>query len=533
VIPPLGARPLDADCSEFRVWAPRPGSVAVRLGDREHALQETEEGIYEVVVPAHAGDDYVFVVDGERLPDPCSRWQPAGLRGPSRVLEPPGIAPFATPSASELVIYELHVGTFTPEGAFEAVIPHLSALAELGITAIEVMPVAEFPGRHGWGYDGVYISAAQSSYGGPLGFARLVEAAHEAGLAVILDVVYNHVGASGVKALEAFGPYFTNRHETPWGMAIDYERDPVREWVLQSALGWLRDFGVDGLRLDAIHSIFDQSPEHIVTEIAHRAHALRSSTLVIGEIGLDDPEKHGAPDCDAIWIDDFHHALHVLLTDEREGYYEPFGRVSQLAEAFRHTPPGHFVICDQNHDQVGNRALGDRLAPSVRPLAAMCTLFSPEVPLLFMGEEYGENAPFQFFSDHIDEEIAQATREGRREEFAAFTQFAKEEIPDPQAPETFENSKLTRVEDARLVELYRRLLRLRRDLAHTDLDTIECDDGARWLRVGRGEFELICNFGSASLQLPCDRKLELSTDDAIAIHDSQIELPPQAGAVTR
>jgi maltooligosyltrehalose trehalohydrolase len=291
---PLGARTLDHGRVEFRVWAPRPESVAVAVGNNEIALDPVGYGIYEAVAPARAGDDYWFVLDGRRFPDPCSRWQPDGLRGPSRVASPRPHRLEKRPGPDELVIYELHVGTFSEAGTFEGAIPYLRELAELGVTAIEIMPVAEFPGTRGWGYDGVYISAAQSSYSGPEGLSALIRAAHEHGLAVILDVVYNHVGTSGVKALDAFGPYFTEKYETPWGRAINYDDpdcDPVREWVLQSATGWIDEFGVDGLRLDAIHAIFDSSTEHIVAAIARRVHAVDAAALVIAESGLNDPAR--------------------------------------------------------------------------------------------------------------------------------------------------------------------------------------------------------------------------------------------------
>jgi maltooligosyltrehalose trehalohydrolase len=519
-------------------------------------------GIYEAVAGATHGDDYWFVLDGKRLPDPATRWQPRGLRGPSRVLETSPPPAFSPPSLDELVLYELHVGTFTPEGTFEAAIPHLRALAELGVTAIEVMPVAEFPGERGWGYDGVYLSAAQSSYGGPLGFASLVEAAHEAGIAVVLDVVYNHVGASGVKALESFGPYFTEKYETAWGRAMNYDdehSDPVREWVLQSAVGWVRDFGVDGLRLDAIHAIVDSSPEQIVAAIARRVHDEREDALVIAESGLNDPRvmrprSEGGYACDAAWADDFHHALRVLLTGEKEGYYSEFGEVAQLAKAFHRphvhdgqyssfrgrrfgapaddVPPERFVVFSQNHDQVGNRAFGDRLPDHARPLAAFCTLLAPFVPLLFMGEEYGERAPFQFFSDHIDKRIANATREGRRREFASFTQFSEEEIPDPQSEETFEASKLTREIDPDLLSLYTALLEARGRLPQGDADEIAYDEHARWLRVRRGDHELVCNFADHSAQVPCDgSEIELATHGSPAVRDGVVELEPYSGAL--
>ncbi len=557
---PLGARPLDDGTTSFRVWAPRAESISLRLCDSDVALERAGYGVYEVVAPARAGDDYRFLVDGSRLPDPCSRWQPEGLRGPSRVLELSAADHFAAPSLDDLVIYELHIGTFTPEGTFEAAGRHLHELAELGVNAIEIMPVAEFPGRWGWGYDGVYLSAAQSSYGGPAGLAQLAQVAHKHGLAVILDVVYNHVGTSGVKALEAFGAYFTEKYETPWGRAINFDDaqcDPVREWVLQSATGWVADFGIDGLRLDAIHAIFDSSVEHIVAAVARRVREVNPGALVIAESGLNDPRvmrprQRGGYACDAAWADDFHHALRTLLTAERDGYYAEFGRVAQLAKAFHRphvhdgeyssfrrrrfgapaddVPPERFVVFSQDHDQVGNRAYGDRMPVAARPLAAFCTLLAPFVPMLFMGEEYGEAAPFQFFSDHIDEQIATATREGRRQEFAAFAQF-NEEIPDPQAPETFERSKLTRRRDPSLERLYARLLSARRRLPSGDPDRIEFDEQARWLRVRRGGFELVCNFASEPRPVPCHgSEVVLATHGEPHLRDGHVELAPLSGA---
>ena len=579
---PLGARPLDDRASEFRVWAPHADSISLRLGDRDLELEAAGYGVYEVVAPATTGDDYLFVVDGQPLPDPGSRSQPQGLRGPSRVVAGPSErSPFQSPTLDELVIYELHVGTFTGEGTFASASQHLDGLARLGVTAIELMPVAEFPGRHGWGYDGVYISSAQSSYGGPAGLEQLIQAAHAAGLAVILDVVYNHVGASGVQALEAFGPYFTEKYETPWGRAINYDDaccDPVREWVLQSATGWIRDFGIDGLRLDAIHAIFDSSAEHIVEAIARRVHDARDDALVIAESGLNDPRvmrPREKPDdgrpllvseaggraaggrtgygCDAAWADDFHHSLRTLLTDDRDGYYSDFGTVAQLAKAFHRphvhdgaysafrrrrfgapsddVPPERFVVFSQNHDQVGNRAFGDRLSAQARPLAAFCTLLCPFVPLLFMGEEYGEQAPFQFFSDHIDEEIASATREGRREEFAAFAQF-REEIPDPQALETFERSKLTRRFEPATHGLYGELLRARRELPPGDADRIEFDEQSRWLLVQRGAFELACNFSQEVIRLRVSgHHVRLATREGTRVSEGYATLEPLSGAL--
>jgi maltooligosyltrehalose trehalohydrolase len=569
---PLGAHLRPDGRVEFRVWAPRAQAISLRLKGHDLQLDDAGYGIYETVAEARAGDDYVFVLDGRELPDPCSRWQPDGIRGPSRILDLAGTTPSRpaahptsprpTPPMRDLVIYELHIGTFSDQGTFDAAIEHLPALAELGITAIEIMPVAEFPGHHGWGYDGVYISAAQSSYGGPHELARLVGAAHDAGLAVILDVVYNHVGASGTPALEAFGPYFTDKYSTPWGSAINYddaECDPVREWVLQSATGWIRDFHIDGLRLDAIHAIFDQSAEHIVAAVARRVHAVRDDALVIAESGLNDPRVMrdravGGWGCDGAWADDFHHALRTLVTGERDGYYADFASVADLARAWHRpfvhdgtyspfrrrrfgapaddVPPDRFVVFDQDHDQVGNRAIGDRLPEPSRPLAAFCTLLSPYVPMLFMGEEYGENAPFQFFSDHIDPGIAEATREGRRAEFASFAAFSKEEIPDPQDRATFERSKLTRRRDPELAALYEELLATRRRLPPGDVDAIEFDESARWLRVRRGAFELAMNFAAEPRRVPCaGTEAVLTTAGDPVLIDGYVQLDAMSGAL--
>jgi maltooligosyltrehalose trehalohydrolase len=567
---PLGAIPIEDERTTVRVWAPAAEQVAVRVARRgDHPLTDEGYGVWAGEVPAGHGDDYWILLDGRRLPDPATRWQPRGLRGPSRVLDPARLTwsdgSFSPPALADLVVYELHVGTFTPEGTFDAAADRLGRLAELGITAIEVMPIADFPGERGWGYDGVYHSAAHQAYGGPEGFARLVDRAHATGLAVILDVVYNHVGASGNRALRAFGPYFTEKYETFWGAAMNYDdegSDGVREWVCQSAEFWVRDLHVDGVRLDAIHAIFDQGPEHIVAEVARRVHAARAGSIVIAESGLNDPKvMRGVGGrascgwgCDAGWADDFHHALRTLLSDEREGYYAEFGRVADLAKAF-HRPHVHdgtwsdfrgrrfgapaddlpreaFVVFDQDHDQVGNRARGDRLPAEALRLAAFCTLLSGFTPMLFMGEEHGEPAPFQFFSDHIDKRIAVATRDGRRREFAAFAQFAGEEVPDPQDPATFERSKLSWQEDAGLRALYADLLRVRRDVR----GEAECrlNEDARWLVVRRGEHELACNFSGEGQDVPVDgAELVLATHDGVRVQRGAVTLPPRAGALIR
>jgi maltooligosyltrehalose trehalohydrolase len=498
----LGAVPVEDGRTRFRIWAPNARTVTLRSAG-EHALEPAEDGVWEAELDVSPGSDYVYVLDGGRAwPDPCSRFQPEGVRGPSRVVDPRSFRwsdePWDGVRLEELVIYELHVGTFSEEGTFDGVIPYLGELRELGVTAIELMPVATFPGNRGWGYDGLYAKAPHPAYGAPDGLARLVDAAHAEGLGVILDVVYNHVGP-GSEALAAFGPYFTDRHETFWGQAIDYERPAVREWAIQSALMWARDYHVDGLRLDAVQAVFDDSPQHVLAELAERVREQRPHALVISETGVDDYRPIEEWGHDAQWFDRFHHELHVLLTGERDGYYERFGSLAGLARELERQPQERFVVYAQNHDQVGNRALGDRLPRELLRVAAACTLFSQNTPLLFMGEEYGEQRPFQFFSDHIDPAIAEATREGRKREFERFAAFSGE-VPDPQARETFERSKLDRtVVDEEARAFYRELLALRRELPREV--EVEVDEQARTLRARRGGVELVADFANATVEL--------------------------------
>jgi maltooligosyltrehalose trehalohydrolase len=487
----LGAVPYEDGTTEVCVWAPSAGSVAVR-SDEEIELERDGE----CWVGRFSGDDYLLVMDDEAWADPCSRWQPEGVRGPSRVLDTAAFEwnddGWDGVALDELVIYELHVGTVSKEGTFDGVVPRLRGLRELGVTAIELMPVATFPGERGWGYDGLYTYAVHPVYGGPQGLARLVDAAHAEGLGVILDVVYNHVGP-GNEALTAFGPYFTDRHETFWGDALDYAQRGVREWAIQNAEQWVRDFHVDGLRLDATHAIFDDSPLHVCAELKQRV----GDALVISEMEVGDWRPIEAWGHDAQWADRSHHELHVLLTGEREGYYCDYGSVASLADdlAGAGHDPRRSVICAQNHDQVGNRALGDRLPEDALRVAAAVTLFSPCTPLLFMGEECFETAPFQFFTDHIDPAIAEATREGRRREFADFASFSGEEVPDPQALETFLRSKLHPREPD---QLYRDLLALRRELPR-ELEA-EADEEARVLRLRRGDATLVADFANRRVE---------------------------------
>jgi maltooligosyltrehalose trehalohydrolase len=493
----------------FRVWAPRCRAMEVVIeGRRPMPLASRGEGLFELAVPGiAAGMKYQYRLDGERYrPDPVSRFQPEGVHGPSVVVDasrfPWTDSGFRGHALADLVFYELHVGTFTAAGTFEAVIPHLPQLVELGITAIELMPVAEFPGSRNWGYDGVHLYAPQSTYGGPRGLRRLVDAAHGQGLSVVLDVVYNHLGPEG-NYLGEFGPYFTERYATPWGAAINFDgpdSEGVRRHFVDNARYWVREFHLDGLRLDAIHSIFDAGPAHILTEAAEaareEARRLGRPVHIVAESHDNDrrivlPVAEGGLGLDAVWADDFHHALHSRLTGERGGYYADFvdghGLARALAEGFafqgepseyfgrpRGTPSAdlggdRFVVCLQNHDQVGNRAQGDRLSTIVpfaaAKMAAALLCAAPALPLLFMGEEYGETSPFQFFTSYLDPALIEAVRRGRAEEFARFGWEGK--IPDPSEPATFLRSRLSHPlagapRHRELRDYYRHWLQLRR-----------------------------------------------------------------------
>jgi maltooligosyltrehalose trehalohydrolase len=484
----IGAMPVNREETKFRVWAPLVNSVAVRMieGDRRTVpLHPHGKGYFEAVVKGVGpGESYIFVLDDMReRPDPASRLQPEGVHGPSVVVDPGRFQwtdeAWLGMRLHDMIIYELHVGTFTREGTFEAVIPWLSYLKDtVGITAIELMPVAQFPGRRNWGYDGVYPFAPQASYGGPEGLKRLVDACHAAGMAVILDVVYNHLGPEG-NYLAEYGPYFTDRYLTPWGSALNYDgpdSDEVRHYFVSNALYWVTEYHFDGLRLDAVHGIYDFGAQHILKEIASvvrvQAEQLNRHIVIIAESDLNDtriidPCSEGGYGLDAQWNDDFHHALHVTLTNEQNGYYQDFNGLKDLATAVsegfvyqgqhssyrrrrhgscsQHCLPSQFVVFSQNHDQVGNRATGDRLSPRLSidalKVARALVLLSPAIPLLFMGEEYGETAPFQYFIEHGDPALIDAVRRGRQQEFAHFG-WKAEEIPDPQDPSTFERCRL-------------------------------------------------------------------------------------------
>ncbi len=508
-----GALRLGHGTTRFRVWAPRASEVELRISHPEPcvvAMRRCSSGYWEVNLEhATSSARYVYRIDGEfDRPDPASRFQPEGVHGRSEVVD----AAFDWQDQAwsglpieRYVLYELHVGTFTPEGTFEAILPHLEYLRDLGVTFVELMPVAQFPGDRNWGYDGVYPFAAQNSYGGPLGLKRLVNECHKAGLGIVLDVVYNHLGPEG-NYLADFGPYFTGSYKTPWGPAINFdgpESDEVRRFFIENALYWIREFHVDALRLDAVHGVFDRSAypflEELGDAVRHEATRLNRRVHVIPESDLNDPRLIRSKDLggfglDAQWADGFHHALRVLLTGERSGYYQDFGELRHLAKAFkegyvytgeysrfrrrrhgaspRDVPAHRFVVFSQNHDHVGNRMLGERLSNLVSfeglKLAAATVILSPHLPLLFMGEEYGETAPFLYFVSHSDPDLVEAVRQGRKAEFAGFAWQG--EPRDPQAEETFLRSRLN-VElrhgddHGTLLRFYQALLRLRREVA--------------------------------------------------------------------
>jgi maltooligosyltrehalose trehalohydrolase len=508
----VGAHCLGNNRCFFRVWAPLASSIDLLLLDsagRSVSLPKTGDGYFQAEVEGvSSGALYRYRLDGTKeRPDPASRYQPQGVHGPSQVVDPAfpwqDSAWFGLP-LQNYIIYELHVGAFSPDGTFEAIIPYLPDLKALGITAIELMPVAQFPGDRNWGYDGVYAFAPQNSYGGPHGLKQVVNACHRHGIAAILDVVYNHIGPEG-NYLPEFGPYFTERYKTPWGSAINFDgpdSDHVRRYFIDNALYWIGEFHFDALRLDAVHAILDHSPYTFLEELAdavhNRAKKLNRQIFLFPESAANDARLIRSRDLggyahDAQWNDDFHHALRGVLTAEKSGYYEDYGDLSQLVKAYREgfvysgayskhrgrrhgtsardIPAERFVIFSQNHDQVGNRMLGERLTKLVGfeelKLAAGAVLLSPFVPLLFMGEEYGEEAPFQYFISHEDPALVQAVREGRREEFAAFGW--QNEPPDPQDPATFLRAKLNHdlAREKRfgiLQQFYQELIRLRQTL---------------------------------------------------------------------
>lgn len=508
----LGAHYVAGGRCHFLVWAPRARKVELHVvspSDRIIPMERRERGYHRLLAEGvDPGTRYVYRLDGRtERPDPASHYQPEGVHGPSEVVDLSAQwsdAGWKGLDLAHYIIYEIHVGAYTQHGKFESAIPHLDGLCELGITAVELMPVAQFPGYRNWGYDGTFPFAVQNSYGGPGGLKTLVEACHQRGLAVVLDVVYNHLGPEG-NYLAEFGPYFTDRYRTPWGQAINFDgagSDEVRRFFIENALYWTTEFHVDALRLDAIHAIVDPSARPILEELGVAIHRqgreLNRQIHVIAESDRNDSrllrrQEDGGYGLDAQWSDDFHHALHTLLTSERNGYYRDFGTVEQLAVAYREgfvysgqysvyrkrrhgnsskgLPPQHLVVFAQNHDQVGNRLLGERLSQLVPfellKVAAAAVLLSPFTPLLFMGEEYGEPAPFRYFVSHADPELIEAVRKGRQEEFAAFDWTGQ--IPDPQSDETFQESKPNHALKSQgnhktLYDFVRELIRLRKQI---------------------------------------------------------------------
>lgn len=539
----LGLNLLTSDTAEFLVWAPFASSMSIDINDREIKLEKKEAGYWSSeLIDISAGNKYKLIKDNQYFPDPASLYQPDGVHGHSQVTnlksyewkdsQWKGILP------QDLIIYELHTGTFSKAGTFEGISEKLKYFRDLGITAIEIMPVAQFPGSRNWGYDGVYPFAVQNSYGGPERLQKLVDSCHAEGIALILDVVYNHLGPEG-NYLPAFGPYFTDKYKTPWGQAINFDDewcDGVRRYVIENALMWFRDFHIDGLRLDAVHAIKDFSARHILEELEENTGKLSEITgrthLLIAESDLNDvryinPVEKGGYQIDLQWCDEFHHALHALVTKEHDGYYSDFGSIDQVCKSFNDAfvydgtysnhrrkifgnktsgLPGHkFVVFNQNHDQVGNRMKGERLSVLVDietlKLLTGALFFSPFVPLIFMGEEYGERNPFLYFTSHGDNDLIKAVREGRNREFSYLAE--KNEVPDPQDTETFNNSKLNwddhNEQQLNLLLFYKEVIRLRKSnpvLKSTDRQGVEAqivaDNQALILLRQHHESVIIC-----------------------------------------
>ncbi|QWF82679.1 malto-oligosyltrehalose trehalohydrolase [Amycolatopsis sp. CA-230715] len=566
----------------FRVWAPSADRVRVRVDGIDHEMTAADGGWWHADAD---GTEYAFLIgDGdEPLPDPRSRRQPGGVHAPSAVYDHAAFRwtdrAWTGRQLPGAVLYELHIGTFTPGGTFDAAIERLGHLVDLGITHVEVLPVNAFDGTAGWGYDGVLWGAVHEPYGGPDGFKRFVDACHARGLAVVLDVVYNHLGPSGAY-LDRFGPYFAGRNDWGPGLNLDGEgSDEVRRYVIDNALGWLRDFHVDALRLDAVHALVDRRATHLLEELAVEVDALSTALgrplTLIAESDLNDPKlvtarEAGGYGLHAQWSDDFHHALHVALTGEKTGYYTDFAAPGALAKTLREvffhagtwssfrgrahgrpvdteTLPGHrFLAYLQNHDQIGNRATGDRLSATVPPGVLACgaavVFCSPFTPMVFMGEEWAASTPWQFFASFPDPELAEAVRTGRRREFARHG-WGEAEVPDPIDPATVERSRLDWSEPARpghreMLDLYRRLIALRREhpeLADPRLPEIGVDSAGSWLVLRRGPFRLACNFGDEPVTVPLGGSVSetLLTWGSPAVGGTTAELPPGTFALVR
>jgi maltooligosyltrehalose trehalohydrolase len=573
---------------EFRVWAPKAKKILLKAGDSLHEMEGPDDrGWWKARVgDAGPGSDYGFQIDDDPgiYPDPRSKWQPNGVHGMSRVYDQKAFGwhdgRWQAPPLTSAILYEMHVGTFTPEGTFDCAIEKLDYLVDLGVTHIEVMPVAAYAGDRGWGYDGVSLFAVTENYGGPDGLKRFVDACHVRGLAVVLDVVYNHFGPVGAYAAK-FGPYLTNRHRTPWGDAVNFEgrgSDEVRRFFCDNALMWMREFHIDGLRLDAIHEMVDRSAIHFLEQLSAEVDVLAAKLgerlVLIAESDLNDPKivrprEAGGFGIDAQWSDDFHHALFTLLhLEEGMGYYSDFGSFEKLVKAITHVfvydgeysqyrkrhhgrpveglSAHRFIGFIENHDQAGNRATGARLQQIVgmdcAKLAAGILLMAPFVPLLFQGEEYAASTPFLYFADHEEPEMAKAVSEGRKKEFAAFG-FAEMEVPDPETRETFDRSKLNwdEMEDGCHKEMrdwYKALIQLRRnsialndgDKGHTRIRFSEED---RWLAMDRGGVQVLANLGQkeASFEVPEGFRLVLASRDGVGGDSGKISLPQNSLAV--
>jgi len=569
----------------FRVWAPRAHQVAVQIAGEKLPLQQSSGGWWEArVQAARPAMDYAYFLDDEdlALPDPRSPWQPNGVHGPSRILDhsafPWTDAAWEAPPLSSAIVYELHIGTFTPEGTLDAAQTKLVSLRELGITHVELMPVNSFPGVQGWGYDGVDLFAPHQPYGSPDALKRFVDACHARGLAVLLDVVYNHLGPDG-NYLGKFGPYFTAAHHTPWGDAVNLEdrgSHEVRRFFCDNALMWLRDYHFDGLRLDAVHAYMDRSAINFMEQLGAEVHALQAHTgrsyVVIAESDLNDPRfvtarEAGGYGLDAQWSDDFHHALFSVLTGERSGYYADFGSLADLAKSLREVfvydgrfsryrdriqgrpvvnlPASRFLGYSQDHDQVGNRAKGDRLGQIVSlgraKIAAALELTAPFVPMIFQGEEWAASSPFLFFTNH-GEELGKLISEGRKKEFAAFG-WNPADIPDPQSPKTFQRSKLnwderTTAPHAEMLDWYRRLIALRHatpDLTDPDRSRVHVrfSEEAKWLVMERGSVTVAVSIAKnpVTLQVRAGSSIALASSPGMQRSNNSLTLPPDSVAI--
>jgi maltooligosyltrehalose trehalohydrolase len=566
----------------FSIWAPRASSVAIAVNGLRHPMTASNHGWWHAgIAEAQHGADYAYYIDDDPkpYPDPRSEWQPNGAHAASRVIDHGRFqwrtTGFSAKPLSQAIIYELHIGTFTAEGTLAAAIQKLPYLRDLGITHVEVMPVNSFPGRWGWGYDGVAIYAPQEAYGGPRGLKEFVDACHGYGLAALLDVVYNHFGPVGNYS-GRFAPYITECHHTPWGGAVNLEEAgsyEVRRFFCDNARMWLRDYRFDGLRLDAVHAFIDGSARHFLEQLADEVQDLSAQLdrklVLIAESDLNDPrivapKAIGGYGIDAQWSDDFHHALFALLTGERRSYYSDFGSLAQLAKSlrfvfiydgiyseFREREHGrrvvdltgdHFVICIQNHDQIGNRAFGDRIATvaGVRKakIAAAMVLTAPFVPLLFQGEEFAASSPFLYFADHEDPELARAVSDGRRREHASDGAWGS--IPDPEFYETFERSKLDwrepqQSDHATMLDWYSKLIQLRqsqpalRDFCLNNIQ-VQFDEATKWLTMKRGDMLMLFNFGedAVTLSISAGARMLLASEPEICTTPSELILPPES-----